>query len=112
MTTPHFTPEITDSYVRTHEQYLVPAIYAQWAVQVADIAEIEIGQHVLDVACGTGTLSRAAQMETGLRGRVVGLDASEKMLESARRQSRTIEWKCGDATSLPFGKNSRSSIAA
>ena len=105
MTTLHFTPEISDDYVRTHEQYLVPAIYAQWAVQVADIAEIDLGQHVLDVACGTGTLTRAAQMETGLTGRVVGLDSSEKMLESARRQSRSIEWKCGDATSMPFERN-------
>jgi ubiquinone/menaquinone biosynthesis C-methylase UbiE len=105
MATLHFSPEITDSYVRTHEQYLVPAIYAQWAVRVAEIAKIELGQHVLDVATGTGTLARAAQLETGLTGRVVGLDASEKMLESAHRQSRAIEWKYGDATAMPFEKN-------
>ena len=69
----------------------MPAIYAQWAGRVAEIAEIEFGQHVLDVACGTGTLARAAQLETGLAGQVTGLDASEKMLESAQRQSRGIE---------------------
>lgn len=105
METLHFAPEVTDNYVRTHEQYLVPAIYAQWAVQVAEIAEIDRGHHVLDVATGTGTLARAAHMETGLTGRVVGLDSSEKMLESAHRQSRSIEWKRGDATAMPFGKN-------
>jgi ubiquinone/menaquinone biosynthesis C-methylase UbiE len=105
MATLHFSPEITDDYVRTHERYLVPAIYAQWAVQVAEIAQIELGQHVLDVATGTGTLARAAQAETGLTGRVVGLDASEKMLKSAHQQSRGIEWKRGDATAMPFGKN-------
>ena len=59
MTTQHFTPEVSDDLVRLHEQYLVPAIYAQWAARVAEISEIDVGHHVLDVACGTGTLARA-----------------------------------------------------
>jgi len=105
MAAPQFTPEISEDLVRAHEQYLVPAIYAQWANRVAEIAEIELGQHVLDVACGTGTLARAAQLETGLTGQVIGLDASKLMLESAQRQSRSIEWQIGDATSMPFEKN-------
>jgi len=104
MKTAHFAPDITDDLVRVHEQYLVPAVYAQWAGRVAEIAEIELGHQVLDVACGTGTLARAAHLETGLNGKVVGLDISEKMLESARRQSRSIDWQIGDATSMPFEK--------
>jgi len=102
----HFAPEITDEMVRVHEQYLVPAIYAQWAARVAEVAEIEMGHHVLDVACGTGSLARAAQLETGLKGKVVGLDLSEKMLEAARRHSKTVEWTLGDAASLPFEDDS------
>jgi len=98
----NFTPEITDDLIKVHEQVLVPAIYAQWAGRVAEIAEIELGQHVLDVACGTGTLARTVKLETGLTGRVVGLDASEKMLESAHRQSSKIEWQLGDAAMMPF----------
>ena len=105
MSTPHFTPDITDDLVRTHEQYLVPAIYSQWASRVADIAEIEVGQEVLDVACGTGSLARAAQLETGLKGKVVGLDLSEKMLAAARRHSQLIEWRLGDAALMPFDDN-------
>lgn len=102
MSTPYFTPDITDDLVRTHEQYLVPAIYSQWASRVADIAEIEAGQEVLDVACGTGSLARAAHLETGLKGKVVGLDLNEKMLEAARRSSPSIEWRLGDAALMPF----------
>jgi len=102
MGTSHFAPEITDGLVRAHEQYLVPAIYSQWASRVADIAEIEVGQEVLDVACGTGSLARAAQFETGLKGKVTGLDLSEKMLEAARRSSQLIDWKLGDAAAMPF----------
>lgn len=102
MTSLDFTPDINDDLVRVHEQYLVPAIYAQWANRVAEIAEIEMGHDVLDVGCGTGTLSRAVRLETGLSGKIIGLDVSEKMLESAHRQSRGIEWQLGDATKMPF----------
>ena len=104
MTNLQFTPEISDELVRVHEQYLVPAIYAQWANKVAEIAEINLGQHILDVACGTGTLARAVHLETGLAGKVIGLDANEKMLESAREKSPGIEWQLGEAKEMPFDK--------
>ena len=105
MTEPHFSPEITDDFVKMHEDFLVPAIYAQWAHRVAEIAEIDLGHNILDVACGTGSLARAALLEAGLTGKVTGLDASEKMLASARQHSRKIEWQHGDAEALPFEKN-------
>jgi ubiquinone/menaquinone biosynthesis C-methylase UbiE len=53
-------------------------------------------ERTLDVACGTGFLTRH------LRGEVVGLDASERMLGLAREQAPTAEFVSGDALSLPF----------
>jgi demethylmenaquinone methyltransferase/2-methoxy-6-polyprenyl-1,4-benzoquinol methylase len=50
----------------------------------------------LDVACGTGFLTRH------LRGEVVGLDASERMLAEARKQVPGASFVHGDALSLPF----------
>jgi SAM-dependent methyltransferase len=50
----------------------------------------------LDVACGTGFLTRH------LRGEVVGLDQSTTMLEEARRQAPAATFVEGDALSLPF----------
>jgi ubiquinone/menaquinone biosynthesis C-methylase UbiE len=50
----------------------------------------------LDVACGTGFLTRH------LRGDVVGLDASARMLEVARRQAPNARFVQGDALELPF----------
>lgn len=105
MATLHFTPEIFDELVTVHEQYLVPAIFAQWASRVAEIAEIDLGHRVLDVACGTGTLARAVLLETGLTGKVIGLDSNELMLASAQAQSRGIEWQLGDASAMPFENN-------
>jgi ubiquinone/menaquinone biosynthesis C-methylase UbiE len=53
----------------------------------------------LDVACGTGFLTRH------LRGEVVGLDASAKMLELARQQAPDARFVQGDALDLPFENN-------
>jgi ubiquinone/menaquinone biosynthesis C-methylase UbiE len=50
----------------------------------------------LDVACGTGFLTRH------LRGDVVGLDASDRMLEVARRQAPNARFVQSDALEVPF----------
>jgi demethylmenaquinone methyltransferase/2-methoxy-6-polyprenyl-1,4-benzoquinol methylase len=51
---------------------------------------------VLDVACGTGYLTRH------LRGYVVALDQSPGMLRRARVQAPEARLVCGDALALPF----------
>jgi ubiquinone/menaquinone biosynthesis C-methylase UbiE len=50
----------------------------------------------LDVACGTGFLTRH------LRGEVVGLDQSDRMLSVASRQVPRARFVRGDALELPF----------
>jgi ubiquinone/menaquinone biosynthesis C-methylase UbiE len=54
----------------------------------------------LDVACGTGFLTRH------LRGDVVALDQSEAMLEQARRRAPHATYVQGDALALPFPNDS------
>ena len=54
----------------------------------------------LDVACGTGFLTRH------LRGDVVGLDQSPRMLEEAARQAPKATFIQGDALSLPVANDS------
>ena len=54
----------------------------------------------LDVACGTGFLTRL------LSGEVVGLDQSEAMLELARRQAPAATYVRGDGLALPFDDGS------
>jgi ubiquinone/menaquinone biosynthesis C-methylase UbiE len=57
-------------------------------------------QRTLDTACGTGFLTRH------LRGDVVGLDASARMLEVAREQAPNARFVTGDALELPFDDGS------
>ena len=54
----------------------------------------------LDVACGTGFLTKH------LPGEIVGLDQSETMLEEARRQAPDATFETGDALVLPFADGS------
>jgi demethylmenaquinone methyltransferase/2-methoxy-6-polyprenyl-1,4-benzoquinol methylase len=62
---------------------------------VATIGALPPGR-TLDVACGTGFLTRH------LRGDVVGLDQSPRMLNEAIRQAPNATYVQGDALSLPF----------
>jgi demethylmenaquinone methyltransferase/2-methoxy-6-polyprenyl-1,4-benzoquinol methylase len=53
-------------------------------------------RRTLDVGCGTGFLTRH------LPGEVVGLDASARMIEIARRQAPNATFQQGDGLSLPY----------
>jgi ubiquinone/menaquinone biosynthesis C-methylase UbiE len=74
------------------------------ADHVVRAARIRAGERVLDVACGTGNTALAARA----RGAVVtGLDLTPELLAVAREREAAeglsdINWREGDAESLPF----------
>ncbi len=86
-----------------YESAFVPALFAEWAPHLVDMAEAGAGDEVLDVACGTGIVARSAADRVGTTGRVVGLDLNEAMLAVARRLYPDLDWRQGDAGSLPRG---------
>ena len=72
-------------------------------------AAVSRGEHVLDVACGTGITAITA-CRAG--GQVIGIDLTPELLERAKEDAALagvtegIEWKQGDAEDLPFPDNS------
>ena len=86
------------------QRYIVPRITSLWGKDLIDRASVRIGENVLDVACGTGVVTRLAAQQSG-NGRVVGLDLNADMLRVARgvaHDGMSIEWCEGSALALPF----------
>jgi SAM-dependent methyltransferase len=94
--------QVSTDAAEVYESCFLPAIFGAWASPVADAAGISRGNKVLDVGCGTGVLAREALRRAGEDGRVVGLDLNEGMLAVAARTEPNVEWRRGDAASLPF----------
>jgi SAM-dependent methyltransferase len=72
-----------------------------------EFAGISDGERVLDVGCGTGSLTRVLLDSANVES-IVGVDLADVYLESARQKIRDprVDFKIGDATSLPFADKS------
>jgi SAM-dependent methyltransferase len=85
-----------------YESLFVPAEFQEWAPRVVAAARIRAGQKVLDVACGTGALTREVARQVGSTGFVAGVDANPGMLAVAARTSPGIEWRHAGAEAIPY----------
>ena len=94
--------QVNRSAAEIYDEFFVPALFQEWAGRVADAAQLRAGQRVLDVACGTGVLARAAADRVGAGGSVTGLDINTGMLAVAARKAPHVEWREGQAEALPF----------
>src|SRR5512135_673620 len=55
--------------------------------ETAALARIRAGAQVLDIGCGTGELTFAAERLAGPEGKVYGVDASPEMIEVAQAKA-------------------------
>jgi SAM-dependent methyltransferase len=82
-------------YDRSWTAALAPATQA-----LMQRAALRPGEDVLDVACGTGELTRAALGAVGSRGSVVGTDLSAAMVAAAERRAPAARFLRADAADL------------
>jgi SAM-dependent methyltransferase len=100
--------QVPGSGPEIYETVFVPAMMGEWAPRVMAFTNPQPGERVLDVACGTGALTRVVAQSIGPNGRVVGLDLSPDMLAEARKttldpsSAAPIEWREGDVNAIPF----------
>lgn len=95
--------QVTGSAAEVYDAFFVPALFDEWTGPVSEAAGLRPGDQVLDVACGTGALTRKAWARVQPGGSLTGLDINDGMLAVARRQAPEIEWHQGPAESLPYG---------
>ncbi len=102
--------DFTGTGAENYERYFVPAIGAPVSAGLLRAAALAPGEHVLDVGCGTGIVARQAATAVGATGSVTGVDVAADMIAVAAAQpapsGAPIEWREGDATSLPVATGS------
>lgn len=77
------------------------------AQQFLDFARLDGDGRILDLGCGTGSLTRALVGRLAA-SRIVGLDVSAAYVDHARRQitDPRVEFQVGDACAMPFPDSS------
>jgi ubiquinone/menaquinone biosynthesis C-methylase UbiE len=93
-----------------YERYFVPLIPRPFASDLVAEAALAPGEHVLDVACGTGIVARLAFERVKPTGTVVGVDLNPGMLSVARAAAvasgADIRWYETSAESIPLPDDS------
>ncbi len=88
---------------RNYQKFFVPSIGGPIADDLLAVARLEPGDRVLDVACGTGVVTRLAAQRVGPKGKATGLDLNPGMLAVARSSTPAelaIEWIEGNAAAM------------
>ncbi len=67
---------------------LLDAMLAPYAKRILEAANLQSGERVIDIGCGTGALSMKAAAAVGDTGHVIGVDVSEPMVELARERAQ------------------------
>ena len=97
---------------RAYESLFVPALFGQRTEVMAAAVQLQYGQSVLDVACGTGSLAAQVSAGVGPNGYVAGLDPNRGMLAVAKETMPNIDWREGWAESLPFSDSIFDAVAS
>jgi ubiquinone/menaquinone biosynthesis C-methylase UbiE len=92
------------SFPEMYERWLVDPLFRPWAGMTLEAAALAPGDRVLDIACGTGIVARVAKERLGVAGRIVGVDVSPDMLAVARAVAAGIDWREGNASTLPLNE--------
>jgi demethylmenaquinone methyltransferase/2-methoxy-6-polyprenyl-1,4-benzoquinol methylase len=81
---------------------MTAGMHHRWRLRAVELAEVEPGSRVIDVATGTGDLAAALVAAVMPGGEVVGCDFSEAMLSRARAKVPAAAFDLADALELPY----------
>jgi len=104
----------TGNGAENYQRYFVPAIATPVSAGLLDTADLQSGERVLDVACGTGVIARLASERVGPSGSVTAIDVAPDMISVAKSTpvpgGSHIEWHVSDAASLPLADDSYDAV--
>jgi SAM-dependent methyltransferase len=88
-----------------YDEHLVPLIFAPYAEDLVRRLKAPPVARVLEIAAGTGVVTRRMASELPAGVSIVATDLNPAMIDRAKAvgTSRPVEWRVADAMSLPFG---------
>src|SRR5512132_3754478 len=92
------------SIPKLYESHLVPLIFQPYAVDIAQRLASRSPTRVLEIAAGTGVVTRAMASVLPDGTTIVATDLNQAMLDQAiaTGTDRPVEWRQADAMQLPF----------
>jgi len=92
------------SIPKFYDQYLVPLIFEPYADDLARRLASRPCSRVLEIAAGTGVVTRRLATLLPAQASIVATDLNRPMLDMAAEigTSRPVEWREADAMQLPF----------
>lgn len=80
---------------------MTAGLHRTWNKSAVRATRLRPGDRALDLACGTGSLTRDLAKKVGPDGYVLGVDFSNEMLNAAKKKpTPNVEYRIGDATNL------------
>lgn len=91
------------SIPETYERAMVPLLFTPYAIDMARRAAQRTPARILEIAAGTGAVTRQLLQEIP-NAQIVATDLNPGMLEQARKAvgSPRVEWREADGQNLPF----------
>lgn len=94
------------SIPQLYEEHLVPLIFEPYAIDLAQRLASQLPARVLEIAAGTGVVTRQLASVLPDSVSIVATDLNRPMLDMACRlgTKRAVTWRQADAMQLPFEK--------
>lgn len=104
MSSPSSDKVFAGSMPKLYDTYLVPLIFEPYAADLANRLNSKSLSRVLEIAAGTGVVTRALAAALPENASIVATDLNQSMLDraSAVGTRRAVEWRQADAMRLPF----------
>lgn len=94
----------TGSIPQLYDEYMVPLIFEPYAADLASRVAVLRPSRVLEIAAGTGVVTRHLSLALAPEVQIVATDLNQAMIDkaSAVGTAHAVEWRQADAMQLPF----------